>query len=118
MFLKAFPKGPCRLLYILLTTLQPVTPIHYSTFLCDDVLVLWDHQEPSDGITSLEADLDSNFTTKVFKAFTQYLCAWYHHVYVTVVFVIVTGVVGLCNVFVIAFDFKSIGCMIKILISL
>ena len=48
---KPFPKCPCRLLYLLLITLQPLTPIpvYYSIFLGDVILVLYGHQEASNG---------------------------------------------------------------------
>ena len=41
-FLKPFPKGPCRFPYVLLITIQFITfiPIDYSTLLCDVVLNL------------------------------------------------------------------------------
>ena len=44
-FLKPFPKGPGRIPFVLLITLQPVTllPVYYSTFLCDVFLVLLGH---------------------------------------------------------------------------
>ena len=42
MFLESFPKIPCRVPSVLLTTLQSVTlvPINKSTFLYDGILVL------------------------------------------------------------------------------
>ena len=76
MFFKPFPKSPCRLPCVLLITLWPVTPIpvYHSTFLCDVTLVLWGHQEASDGITSLKVDLDPQFITNVFKHLLNPLC--------------------------------------------
>ena len=71
-FLHPFPKGSGRLPSVLLITLVPVKPIpvYHSTFLCDVILVLWGHQEASDGIASLKDDLTSHFTTNDFETFT------------------------------------------------
>ena len=57
---------------ILLMILQHVTPlpVYHSSFQCDVILVLWDHQEASDGITSFKEDIDSHSTTNDFETST------------------------------------------------
>ena len=79
MFIKPFLNSPCRHPYVLLITPQPVTPlpVYYSTFLCDVALVLWGYQEVSDGITSLDMDLDSQFTTNELKPLIKSLFVGY-----------------------------------------
>ena len=71
MFLEPFPKGPCTFPFAVLITFQSVTlvPVDYSAFLCDAILILGEHLEVSDGVTSLKGDLDLHFATDVFEAF-------------------------------------------------
>ena len=69
-FLEPFPKGPCRLPYALLITIQFATliPVDYLTFLCD-VLTIGGHHEVLDGVASFKMDLASHLTTNIFVAF-------------------------------------------------
>ena len=58
MFLKPLSKGSLLCLYLCITPL-----------LCAIILVLWHHQEDSDGITSLIVDLHPHFNKKCFQNF-------------------------------------------------
>ena len=71
MLLMSFPKGPCRLSYILLITFQPAkpVPIDYSTFLCDAVLVLGGHKQVFDGVSTFKNKPGFPFGHKCFYNF-------------------------------------------------
>ena len=129
MFPKALPKGLYRFLYVHLITFQPVTlmSVYYSTLLCDVILILRDHKEASDGITSLELDLDPPFSTNVLETFALTFMGL-HHMHVAMVVVAIVGISGIIVVgvilglsgaaFVIPFDFVSVKCPTGILASL
>ena len=91
MFLKYFPKGHCRLLKVPLITHHSVTliPVDYFTFMCDCVLVHWNHKEVSDGVAFFEVHLDAHVVTNVFKMFIQFFDVWHHHVDVVVLVMVV-----------------------------
>ena len=69
MFLKSFPKGPCRFTNVLIITIHSVTlvPVNHSTFSWDGAFVLGGNWEVFDGITPFEINLYIPFITNFFK---------------------------------------------------
>ena len=70
MFFQPFPKNPCRLPYVFLLTIHPVTLMHadYPTLLSDIIPVLGSHQEVFDGVAFFKIDLEPHLTANNFKA--------------------------------------------------
>ena len=85
---------------MLLITIQPITliTVYYSTFLCDFILYLRDHQEASDGIAPLKVDLDAYLTKTVLETFAKFLGISYSHMDVTVLVIVGGGGVGIAIV--------------------
>ena len=71
-----FPKGPCRLPYLFLITIQPIPlePVYDLAFLCDVVPIFGCNQEAFGGISPFIVDQDTYLTTDVLDTFLR---LWY-----------------------------------------
>ena len=119
---KPFSKnGFPSIIFIKLYTVIPKL-IYHSTFMCDGVLILEDHQKVLDGGASFAIYLYPMFTSDVLKTPTKSSSVRHYHVNVVVFVVLsrgtVIGVFGVISVFVVTFSFKPIESPIRITASL
>ena len=68
--------------------------VYESTLFKDRIFVLWSHKEVLDGKSSFKMHLYHIFTTCFLNAFTQPLVVWYHQIWILVVAVVMSRIVG------------------------
>ena len=69
-FLEPFPINLVSFPYVLLITIQLVTPLDYPGFLCDVMPILRGHNKVLNGIAFFKIDLDPHLATNIPETFT------------------------------------------------